>query len=144
MTSRAGHVAAVVTTQPQSTREGVFLRKPHPLALPSGIPLTIPLPSPRPLVGTPFDPSPRYEYPFPTPHTSSPMPYHPSIHDYHPSLVFPMPAMRTSSNALSAPPARPQSASKRIMAQPPRAPPVPPGLAKRRGTIDSNGSTPNH
>jgi hypothetical protein len=113
----------------------------HPLMPPLSNPLAIPIPT-RPVIGTPFDPSPRFEYPFPVPpQTGGP-------HDYHPALVLPMsayphahvvvraPALASSGPA-SAPPAvppRPLSASKRAILNQPSAPPVPPSLARRRDT----------
>ncbi|KAI0033091.1 hypothetical protein K488DRAFT_70145 [Vararia minispora EC-137] len=111
-----------------------------PLMPPLNAPLAIPLPA-RPLVGTPFDPSPRFEYPFPTPHAER---------DYHPAsaLVLPVSAyphahfvVRAAPTSAPAPapapaspPNRPSSAAKRPILGQPATPPVPPSLAKRRDT----------
>ncbi|KAI0342942.1 hypothetical protein BDW22DRAFT_169568 [Trametopsis cervina] len=82
--------------------------------------------SPSAIVGTPFDVSPRFEYPFPEDSSSSdssifgPSPFIPSYHSpvtFHPSI----PTNRSYS------PTHPKHTL--------RDPPVPPGLAKKRWSV---------
>ncbi|KAH9939495.1 hypothetical protein B0H21DRAFT_35772 [Amylocystis lapponica] len=107
--------------------------------------------SPSSIVGTPFDLSPRFEYPFPS-SPSEPnmfMPYSASLHNI-PSLLDVGFATSLSTATL------PLSAGPRTRADPrgyspthpklhPRDPPVPPGLAKKRritGAIASARARP--
>ncbi|KAF7977059.1 hypothetical protein HWV62_4842 [Athelia sp. TMB] len=130
------------------------------LSLPLPLPMmhvhaTVPLHSPTPLVGTPFDPRTSFEYPFPPPRspTSAPPPYNhnPYSHLHQPSPLWlqghthartiPSPSPLPSRPASAGPPASwtpsPDRASPtlKLRARLMRGagePPVPPGLVKRR------------
>ncbi|KAK7691018.1 hypothetical protein QCA50_006121 [Cerrena zonata] len=101
--------------------------------------------SPSSIIGTPFDISPRFEYPFPlssepdpitllstssitSPLSHLPGPYLPSA----PSMVLstPMPLARPT-----------YSTHLKLKAKPSKEPPVPPGLAKKRWSINLNINT---
>ncbi|VDC04803.1 unnamed protein product [Peniophora sp. CBMAI 1063] len=121
--------------------------KTHPLLQPTiNRPLAIPIPG-RATMATPFNPSPRFEYPFPSPpgaHAQAlafPFYAQPGA-DYQPAvaaLTSPFGAYPTGTNVVlrthpaSSAPARPHSASKRALLTQPSPPPMPPSLAKRLG-----------
>ncbi|KAI0264408.1 hypothetical protein BC834DRAFT_882923 [Gloeopeniophorella convolvens] len=60
-----------------------------------GLPLTLPTGVPRAVMGTPFNSSPRYEYPFPTPPTPSPDMEH--VFPFPPPLAGTLPTFATLS-----------------------------------------------
>ncbi|KAF7977160.1 hypothetical protein HWV62_4585 [Athelia sp. TMB] len=130
------------------------------LSLPLPLPImhvhaAVPLHSPTPLVGTPFDPRTSFEYPFPPPPSTVPPTHHQYHHPYHhhhaplplwlQGHTHPYPRASTSPVAV---PSRPASAgpspdrdrdraspTHRLRARLMRGagePPVPPGLVKRR------------
>ncbi|PSR74233.1 hypothetical protein PHLCEN_2v9977 [Hermanssonia centrifuga] len=113
----------------------------HPSTLKPRLSLSdLSLHSPSSILGTPFDVSPRFEYPFPVPN-----------HSGEPDFMLPSslssvssPLMAFTSSLGYAPRAEVHSYSPTHPKLLPRDPPVPPGLAKKRWSVNTICPPPPH